>query len=257
MITEYKNRQNINGEELVKEYALTRNPKAKELAIQAYMALIKHIVGRINLPENGLLKREDFYQYGIIGLLSALEKYQPEFGVSFKTFAYKRIYGEVVDAIRKAGVLNRKQTKDINRIQKAGEKLRTVLGREPSSGEICEELGISEDEYFHIQQSANLNFTLSLSENVFNSDENSLTRADTIVDESQIPPDVALEKQVIKDTLKKHIKELPERQRLILALYYYEELTLFDIGQVLEISESRVSQILNQILIDLRLKLKH
>ena len=123
--------------------------------------------------------------------------------------------------------------------------------------EVCEEMGISEDEYYRIQQSANLNFTLSLYDKVYDDGENSLTREDTIADESQTPPDVMLEKQGIKDILKGLIKELPERQRLILALYYYEELTLFDIGQVLGISESRVSQILNQVLVDLRGKMRY
>lgn len=252
-----KTRKMIDGEELVKEYILTGNQKVKEQVIQIYMALVKHIVGRINIPENGLLKREDCYQYGIVGLLSALEKFDPEFGVSFKTFAYKRIYGEVVDAIRNTGALTRKQAKDINRILTVSGELRSDLGRDPTPMEVCEEMGISEDEYYHIQQSANLNFTLSLYDKVYDDGENSLTREDTIADESQTPPDVMLEKQGIKEILKKLIKELPERQRLILALYYYEELTLFDIGQVLGISESRVSQILNQVLVDLRGKMKY
>ncbi|MCK4445881.1 MAG: FliA/WhiG family RNA polymerase sigma factor [Candidatus Marinimicrobia bacterium] len=256
MIIDYKERKNIDGEELVKEYVLTRSQKVKEQAMLAYMALVKHIVGRINILENGVLKREDLYQYGIVGLLSALEKFQLEFGASFKTFAYKRIYGEVMDAIRKTGTLNRKQAKDINRILTATGELSTALMRDPTPVEVCEEIGITEDEYYHIQQFANLNFTLSLDEKVFNDGENSLTREDMIADETQIPPDVVLEKQGIKEELKKLIKELPERQRLILALYYYEELTLFDIGQVLGISESRVSQILNQVLIDLRGKMK-
>ena len=252
-----KIRKKIDGEELVKEYILTGNQKVKEQAIQAYMALVKHIVGRINIPENGLLKREDCYQYGIVGLLSALEKFDPEFGVSFKTFAYKRIYGEVIDAIRNAGVLNRRQVKDINRILTVSGELQSVLGRGPTPMEVCEEMGISEDEYYRIQQSANLNFTLSLYDKVYDDGENSLTREDTIADESQTPPDVMLEKQGIKEILKGLIKGLPERQRLILALYYYEELTLFDIGQVLGISESRVSQILNQVLVDLRGKMRY
>ena len=147
-----KIRNITGGEEFVKEYILTRNQKVKDQAIQAYMALVKYIVGRINIPENGLLKREDCYQYGIVGLLSALEKFDPEFGVSFKTFAYKRIYGEVIDAIRNTGTLNRKQAKDINRIITVSGELQSVLGRDPTPMEVCEEMGISEDEYYHIQQ---------------------------------------------------------------------------------------------------------
>ncbi len=249
-------KRKIDGEALIKKYVATRNQQVKEQAIQAYLPLVKHIIGRINTPENGILKREDIYQYGIVGLLDALERFEPEFGVSFKTFAYKRIYGEVIDAIRKEGVLNRKQVKDINRILRTTEKLRVSLEREPAPTEICKEIGISEDEYYQIQQSANLNFTLSLDDSISNDGDNLSYRKDTIVDETQIPPDLALEKQGIKDELKNIIRNLPERQRLILALYYYEELTLFDISQVLEISESRVSQIMNQTLAYLRKKLR-
>jgi len=249
-------KRKIDGETLVKEYVSTRDQQVKEQAIQAYLPLVKHIIGRINIPDNGILKREDIYQYGIVGLLDALERFEPEFGVSFKTFAYKRIYGEIIDAIRKGGALSRKQVKDINRILRTTEKLRVSLGREPTPTEICKENGISEDEYYQIQQSVNPNFTLSLDEAISNDGGNLLYRKDTLVDETQIPPDLALEKQGIKDELKNIIRNLPERQRLILALYYYEELTLFDIGQVLEISESRVSQIMNQTLAYLRKKLR-
>src|SRR6056297_2365627 len=112
-----------DAEFLVQKYIETKNPKIKEEAIKKYLPLVKYIVGRINLPKANVLKREDLNQYGIVGLLDSIERYDPTVGVTFKTFAYKRIHGEIVDAIRKSGVLSRSQMSKISKLMAAIEEL--------------------------------------------------------------------------------------------------------------------------------------
>lgn len=244
-----------DAEQLVQQYIETKNPKVKEQAVKKYLPLVKYIVGRINLPKENVLKREDLNQYGIVGLLDSIDRYNPEVGVTFKTFAYKRIHGEIVDAIRKSGVLSRSQVGKISKVLEATEVLKNKIGRNPLDSEICEYLQINIAEYHKIQNSMTLSFTLSLDEKIGKDSEETFTRKDLIpTDDEQ--PDQELQSNSLKEELKYYIKELPERERIVLALYYYEELTLSDIGQVLGISESRVSQIMNKTLMDLQKKLK-
>ncbi len=245
------------GDMLVNVYVETKHPRDKEKAVKAYLNLVKHIVGRLNIPEHLNLRREDVYQYGIVGLLNALDRFKPSMGVSFKTFAYRRIQGEIIDAIRKQGGLSRDHIRIQKLITEASENLRIKLDRDATLDEICAEAGISLEDYYLLQQLNNINFTISLDGYHSDDGEDKLSPKDTIVDESQIPPDKQLELTGIKDDLKKILAELPERERLILVLYYYEELTLFDIGQVLDISESRVSQLMNQTLAFVRTQLNH
>ena len=246
-----------NGEKLVHQYIKNRSQRTKDRAIQVFLPLVKHIVGRLNIDASGSLRREDLYQFGIIGLLDALERFDPEYGVTFKTFAYRRIHGEIIDAIRKEGGLSRDQVKRYNEIIATMDKMRSRYYREPTVGEICEEMEISREDYYKALQSSNLNFTLSLDDTLYEDGTDRLTRIDVLPDEEQVPPDKQLELESLQDEIKRLLQKLPERQRLILALYYYEELTLADIGVVLDLSESRVSQLLNQTLAQVRSKLVH
>jgi RNA polymerase sigma factor for flagellar operon FliA len=246
----------MDGETLVKEYLATRNPETRERAVRAYLSLVRHIVNRMRIVNNGVLRREDAYQFGIVGLLSALERYNPEYGVIFKTYAYKRIYGEIVDAFRREGLLNKDQMRDLKRIAAVEERLRGELGRDPQPGEICAAAGITEERYNQIQELIAMSRPLSLDETFVVNNDDALSRRDVIADRDQGSPDRDLEQASLKKELKRIIQDLPERARLILALYYYEDLTLADIGQVLELSESRVSQILNQTIAWIRKKIQ-
>ncbi|MBO8151510.1 MAG: FliA/WhiG family RNA polymerase sigma factor [Candidatus Marinimicrobia bacterium] len=244
-----------DAENLVREYIETGDESLKEQIVRAYINLVRHIVGRLNIPEGWILKKEDLYQYGVIGLLDALERYKLDYGVTFKTFAYKRIYGEIVDAIRREMTLNKDQVKSITRVNDAVDRLRAKLGREPSVDEICKEAKITEDEYFKIQRVMDIGFNRSLEEPLSAGDKDGIQLKDKLSDE-QGSLEEELERKDLRRYLKKLIKGLGERERLVLALYFYEELTLADIGLVLGISESRVSQILNDTLKYLRKRIE-
>ncbi|MCF7886280.1 MAG: FliA/WhiG family RNA polymerase sigma factor [Candidatus Marinimicrobia bacterium] len=255
-ISEKVKKDRKDTDKLVEKYQKTKDQSIKEEIIKQYLGLVKYIIGRIKVPNNILLKRQDLQQFGIIGLMDAIERYDTSRKASFKTFAYKRIYGEILDSFRRYGAFSRRQSENINKVRNGTEQLRKALGREPTIQEICDQLEISQKEYHKIVQLTNLGYTLSLDDKINSDDDGkSLTRKDLIADDKENTPDLLLQKESVKKELKKHIKSLPERERVILALYYYEELTLGDIGQVIGVSESRISQILSATLKKLRKKL--
>lgn len=244
----------LDGEMLVREYALTRNPELRENVIKAYLPLVKHIIGRMNFIDNNVLKKEDAYQFGIIGMIDALERYDPEVGVAFKSFAYRRIHGEIIDALRKVSVLNKEQIHDNKSIIQSIEKLRDAYGYEPTDEEISHHTGLSMERLRKIQLINQFRRFVSLEDRITLNNGETVNRKDTIADENQPVPDYNLNQSDLKQELRQIVQDLPERKRVILALYYYEELTLADIGQVLNISESRVSQILSETLKNIRQK---
>ena len=254
MIQEYKK---IDGEALVREYCTTGNELIKDQAVRAFLPLVKHIVGRINVGSSFLiLQKDDLYQYGVVGLLYALGRFDPENGTAFKTYAYRRIHGEIIDALRRTGVLSRDQMQKLSRINSAKEKLAMQFDREPNLLEIQEETGLTEKEITKVLSTAQMSLPVSLDESFSTDESEVMTRMEIMEDKNQISPDQELDEKELRNELKGCIQELSERERLILALYYYENLTLADIGTVLNLSEGRVSQILSQVHSELRQKLR-
>jgi len=254
MIQEHKK---IDGEALVREYCMTGSELIKDQAVRAFLPLVKHIVGRINVASSYIiLQKDDLYQYGVVGLLYALGRFDPENGTAFKTYAYRRIHGEIIDALRRNGVLSRDQMQKLSLINSAKEKLAMQFDREPNLLEVQNETGLTQKEISKVLSMAQLSLPISLDESFSTDDGEVITRMDIMEDKNQITPDQELDEKGIKNELKGYIQELSERERLILALYYYENLTLADIGTVLNLSEGRVSQILSQVHSDLRQKLR-
>ena len=124
MIHEHKK---LDGEALVREYCLTKNELIKDQAVRAFLPLVRHIVGRIKVSSYLSLQKEDLYQFGVVGLLYALQRFDPENGTAFKTYAYRRIHGEVIDALRRAGVLSRDQMQKLTKVNASKEKLSMVF----------------------------------------------------------------------------------------------------------------------------------
>ena len=248
--------QRLDGEALVREYCSSRSSTNKEQAVRAFLPLVTYILGRINPGEQRNLTRDDLYQFGVVGLLDALARFDPENGNKFKTFAYRRIHGEIIDAVRREGVLTRDQMQKINIINKAKTTLIKTLNREPTFLEIQEKTGLNSNELSNVLSAAHLNSTVSLDKPVFGDENENMSYYEVLVNEEDKSPDDELDEKGLREELKILIQGLPIRDRLILSLYYYEELTLSDIGTVLGLSEGRVSQILNQVHTDLRQKVK-
>jgi len=241
-----------DGEHLVHEYVMTRDASTREEAIKAFLPLVKYVAGRINIETFGALNREDLYQYGILGLLTALDRFQMDKGASFKTFAYRRIHGEIIDAVRREANVGKDAYGLRKKIINVSDELRQQLGRDPALSEVADVLGLSSEEISKKLFKGQSAEHLSLNDSVGAEDTDSMLRLDVIRDEAQLSPDQEFDKTALKNELVETIKNLPERERLVLTLYYYEELTLADIGLVLGLSESRISQILTGTLSKIR-----
>lgn len=248
------NEQVQKGEDLVLEYVKTKSPLIKDKIVASYGPLVKHIIGRFNLSYSKTMSLDDLYQFGILGLLKALDRFKIEMNVPFKGFVYKRIHGEVIDAMRREGLIGRDMYEKVKNLEECVKKLISQNGREPAMHEICDVLEISEKEYYSILNTSQMTYMTSLNTTVSDEEGSSIYKLDMLKDESQRSPEELMVNANLKERLKHVINELPERERLILALYFYEELILADIAKILELSEARISQILNKTLLDLKTK---
>lgn len=217
-----------------------------------YLPLVKQVVGRMQIKLPSYLDQEDLLSYGIFGLLEALEKYEPERGIKFETYAIPRIRGAVLDAIRKANWVPRSIWEQLKAYTKALEKLEQQQGGEVSPEQVAAEMGISQEELNQLLAQASTLAMESLENFLLTKDESSITLGDTVADENSPDPLGLVEEQELKEALAKGIERLNEKDRLVLTLYYYEELTFKEIGRVLDISESRVCQLHARALLRLR-----
>jgi len=249
--------EEYKGESLLQQYYASKDPVLREQAVKEFLPLVYYVVNRVTLPVTDAITREDLEQSAIQGLLEAIDRFDTDRNVKFKTFAYKRIYGAVIDAIRQVRILSRTKLERLMMVQRLTEKLTQQLYREPTADEICEEAKISLEEYASLRVAGQLSYSTFSLDDPVGSDHNDATRqVDLLADTESEDPEKAYMIDNLKTRLVNLLKSLPERERLILALYYYENLTLVEIGQVLNISESRVSQILSKSLDQLRKKLK-
>ena len=245
------------GEDLLRQYYETQDPLIKERAVKEFLPLVYYVVNRVTLPVTDAITREDLEQSAIHGLLEAIDRFDNDRQVKFKTFAYKRIYGAVIDAVRQVRVLSRTKLERLMVVQKITEQLAQKYSREPTAEEVCDAANITPDEHAQLLAAGQLSYaTFSLDDPVSDGNNGTTRQIDLLADVEAEDPESTFMMETLKTRLVTILKDLPERERLILALYYYENLTLVEIGQVLNISESRVSQIMSKSLDQLRTKLK-
>jgi len=217
--------------------------------------LVKYVAGRLamNLPSS--VDVGDLESFGFFGLLDALEKYDAERNTKFETYATTRIRGAIIDGLRSLDWVPRSTRSKARLVESQIYELTNELGRTPTNEEVATALGLSLDEYFGLLselKGANL-FSLDEAAASEQAGEN-LKILDLVVDQELLPDQQLMEKESVEE-LAAAIAQLPEREQLVLALYYREDLTLKEIGHVLQVSESRVSQIHTKALMTLRSKL--
>lgn len=235
----------------VDRYLASPTPPHREAAVLAGLPLVHSIIGRIRIPDHPLATREDLEGSAIEGLLQALDSYDPDRGAQFVTHAYRRVRGAVVDALRALDVLSSAKRKRMNEVYRAAETLRQALGHEPSDDDVATFVGMSVRDYQDLLSEAQLRYTLSLDRPA--SDEpDAASVGDLVADEDGEAGFEAVEQDSLRAQLAREIPRLPERQRTILSLYYFENLTLKEIGSVLGVSDARISQILGQTMLTLR-----
>ena len=234
------------------KFSKTQDPCVKEQLILEHLGLVKYLAGRLAVNAPPTMNHEDLEGYGVIGLLDAIEKYDNRLGTEFKNYAYTRIRGSMLDEIRKQNWVPRSKWQKFHEMITVKEYL-MQKGKPAGDNELAVKMGVDKTRVRQLAAEYSTAFPVSLDENAGAEGEGVL--ADIISDpRSPDPLDMVADKDE-KRTLAEAIKELPERDRLILALYYQEELTLKEIGGVLDVTESRVCQLHSKALQKLREKL--
>ena len=221
--------------EVWNQYVKTHNAQLKDRLTEHYVHLVKLVAGRLGIYLNQYIDLDDLVGYGVLGLIDAIDKFDPDKNVKFETYASLRIRGAILDAIRKLDWIPRTLRKKQKDIDKIYIELEGKLGRTPVDQEMADALHISLEDYNTLLKEVNVSTLISIDENVY--------QFEAVKDQNAQIPERCVEEKEIKDTLARLIDDLPEREKKVIFLYYYEELTLKEISRVLEVSESRVSQL--------------
>ena len=224
------------------EYDKSRTPELREKIILEYAPLVKLVAGRLSMYLGYNVEYDDLVSYGIFGLIDAIDKYDYAKEVKFETYASLRIRGALLDQIRKMDWIPRTIRQKQKRIDAVCKDIETRLGRSATDEEIASELGISDDEYLEWQSQMKITNVVSLNEYMEQGAEvpaegNQFTTA------RFDSPEENIEKEELKKVLEESLEQLTEKEKKVILLYYYEDLTLKEISNVLEVSESRISQL--------------
>lgn len=240
----------------LKDYKCKIDQKLKDQIIVEYAPLVKFIAQKIasRLPAN--IELDDLISCGVIGLMDAIDKYDYSRDNKFKTYAEFRIRGAILDELRAQDWVPRSVRDKTKVVEKAYAKLEGNLGRPATDEEMCEELKVSIEEFHEmIKQSKSVSL-LNIDDVVAFSQGDKKLMANFMDDRRSLNPHNAVNYKNVQEVIKDSIKSLPEKQRLVLSLYYYEDLNLKEIGQVLEVTESRVSQLHTQAVIKIKARLR-
>ena len=251
--TSYNNIKRLTEEELAnlwQEYLSDKtNKTARDTLIVQYIYLIRYVVGRVKVTLPSTISIEDIAGYGVEGLINAIERYSPQKNTRFETYALIRIRGSILDRIRSQDFLPRSVRKKIKDIKNAQEHLKQELGRMPTTSEVANFLDMDPEK---VTQILSEDTTMTSLYDKKGSTDDSVEIIDTIQDTNKLNPQEQAEEQNVKQELEKALRRLPERERIIMVLYYQENMTLKEIGQTINMSESRVCQLHAQAIMKLK-----
>ncbi len=232
------------------------SPQLRDAFIRQYMPLVKYVAGKVSVGMPGSVEFDDLVGFGQFGLLDAINKYDPDKNVKFKTYAVTRIRGAILDELRQLDWVPRSVRQKSREIEDAIVRIESKLGRTATDDEIAEELGISVSELQQTVMKVSGTSVLSLNDVWYSGDDSDkVSIGDSIESPSSMNPDVIVEREEVRRVIIEAINELPEKEKMVLVLYYHEDLTFKEIGQVLNVSESRISQLHTKANLRLRAKL--
>ena len=231
-------------EELWVEFRKTESIQLRDAFIRQYMPLVKYVAGKVAVGMPGNVDVDDLVGFGQFGLLDAINKFDPEKNVKFKTYAVTRIRGAIFDELRQMDWVPRSVRQKSREIEDTIVELESRLGRTASDEEIASAMNMSLDDFHHAMLKVSGTSVLSLNDVWYSGeDSDKMSIGDSIESPSSLNPDVIVEREEIKRVITEAINELPEKEKMVLVLYYHEDLTFKEIGQVLQVSESRISQL--------------
>ena len=249
----YKSKKRLSEEELTAlwhEYLKDKtNKNARDTLIVQYIYLIRYVVGRVKVTLPSTISIEDIAGYGVEGLINAIERYSPQKNTRFETYALIRIRGAILDKIRAQDFLPRSVRKKIKDIKQAQEHLKQELGRIPTTNELALYLDMEPEK---VTQLLSEDTTITSLYDKKGSTDDSVEIIDTIQDTNKLNPQEQAEEKNVKQELEKALLRLPERERIIMVLYYQENMTMKEIGETINMSESRVCQLHAQAIMKLK-----
>lgn len=243
--------------DLWRRYKEGGDERARERLVVAYSPLVKFIAGRMAAGLPSHVEESDLVSYGLVGLIGAIERFEPERHIKFETYAVQRIKGSIIDELRSLDWVPRSVRSRARDVERAYAKLEATLGRAPSEEEMANALGMGVEDFRDVLLEIANSSVLALDDLWTFADPDGggggdISILDTIEDPKAVDPAAEARAAEVKDRLADAIEALPERERLVIALYYYESLTLREIGEVLGVTESRVSQLHTKAVLGLR-----
>ena len=244
----------IELKDLWRRYKHSGDTRARERLVVAYSPLVKYVAGRMasGLPSH--VDEADLISYGLVGLINAIERFELAREIKFETYAIPRVRGAIIDELRSLDWVPRSVRARAREIERANAKLENRLQRAPTDEEMAAELGISTEEFQDALVQISHSSIAALDElwSVSDSSGDQVSLLDTLHDPDAPDPERVVDAAELKDRVADSIARLPEREKLVIALYYYENLTLREIGEVLGVTESRVSQLHTKAVLRLR-----
>ncbi|MBW1601258.1 RNA polymerase sigma factor WhiG [Streptomyces sp. JJ66] len=244
-------------EQLWRSYKDTGDGRLREQLILHYSPLVKYVAGRVSVGLPANVEQADFVSSGVFGLIDAIEKFDPDRSIKFETYAISRIRGAMIDELRALDWIPRSVRQKFRAVERSYATLEAALRRTPTESEVAAEMGVPVEELHAVFSQHSLANVVALEEllNVGGESGNRLSLMDTLEDTAADNPVEVAEDRELRRLLARAVNALPEREKTVVTLYYYEGLTLAEIGEVLGVTESRISQIHTKSVLLLRAKL--
>ncbi|HUU55666.1 MAG TPA: FliA/WhiG family RNA polymerase sigma factor [Armatimonadota bacterium] len=243
-------------EQLWRQYVEKRSPEIRRTLIESYAPLARYVVDRLNLKPGPALEYDDLLSQAVVGLIDAVDRFDPTRGVKFETYAYYRIRGAVMDMLRELDWLPRSVRQREAQLSSAYARLEDRLRRPPTDEELARELGVTVDQLDRLAQDVALQSMQSLDEAVASYGWEIGSLGDLVADQSAPSPEGEIERRGEREMVARAIEALPDAERTVVSLYYYEGLTLKEIGRVMGVTESRVCQIHGKAVLRLRARVQ-
>jgi RNA polymerase sigma factor for flagellar operon FliA len=244
-------------QDLWKRYKASGDERARERLVVAYSPLVKYVAGRMGSGLPAHVEEADLISYGLGGLITAIQRFDLSREIKFETYAITRIRGAIIDELRTLDWVPRSVRARAREFERVNMKLEAKLQRAPTDDEMASQLGISVQDFQDALVQISNSTIVALDElwHVSDASGDSVSLLDTIPDTNAPDPQMLIDQSELRDRIADAIAALPEREKLVVALYYYENLTLREIGEVLGVTESRVSQLHTKAVLRLRSKL--